>query len=87
MSKYDFTFLLVNDSEEKEIKKLITDQAGSITDEKNWGKKMLAYPINKETSATYYNWQIEMEPAKMTELKRKLGFSDSPMRYLILKVD
>ena len=82
---YEFTFLLNEEEEIKNIRKLFESLKGKITSEEAWGKKTLAYPIKKNTAAYYYNWKFDMNSEDVEELKRKLNFSDKIMRYLILK--
>lgn len=85
MSKYDFTFLLNEEVELKQIKTLITSLNGKIIKEESWGNKILSYPIKKNSSANFYNWLIEFNTNKMKEFKTKLNFIDKLIRYLIIK--
>ena len=85
MMKYELTFLLNEESELKNIKKLITDASGSILKEEPWGKKALAYPINKNHEAQFYNYKLELDHKTISELKRKLNFNEKLLRYLLLK--
>ncbi len=84
MSKYDFTFLLNEEAELKPIKNLITSLGGKVAKEESWGKKTLAFPIKKATTAGFYNWQIEMETKDVKEFKKKLDYNEKLIRYLIL---
>jgi len=84
MSKYDFTFLLNEEEQLKIIKDLITSLKGKLTKEDNWGKKTLVYPIQKNHTANFYNWTIELEKKQMKEFKKKLNFNEKIVRYLIL---
>lgn len=87
MTQYEFTFLLNEETELKEIKDLVKATEGKLIKDESWGKKALAYPIKKQTSAVYYNWIVEMDEKKAAEFKRKLNFNEKLLRYLILKVD
>jgi len=82
--KYEFTFLLNEEDELKQIKTLITTLNGKVLTEENWGKKTLSYPIKKNSFANFYNWIIEMKTDQMKEFKKKLNFNDKLLRYLIL---
>lgn len=86
MNTYEFTFLLENETDEKEVKSIIKDQKGVITEETPWGKQTLAYPIDKKTAAYYFTHKLELEPSSLSEFKKKLNFNEKIMRYLILKV-
>lgn len=86
MNTYEFTFLLENETYEEDIKKMIADLKGEIKDETKWGKRTLAYPIQKKSSAYYFTHKVEFNASSLSEFKKKLNFSDKIMRYLILKV-
>ncbi len=84
---YELTFLLNEEEEIKNLKSLVDSLKGKITKEEKWGKKTLSYPIKKNTAAEFYNWTIEMSPKDVKELKRKLGFNEKLIRFLLLKID
>ena len=85
MSEYDFVFLLNQEEEMGNLKTLITSLEGSVQDEKQHGKKTLAYPIKKLSEASLYQWRIAMPKNKVTEFKKKLGFNEVLIRYLLLE--
>lgn len=66
---------------------MLEASSGTLQNEEKWGKRTLAYPINKETSAEYFTWKIEIGEANLNELKKKLNFNEKLIRYLILKSD
>lgn len=84
---YELTFLLNEEEEIKNLKILIESLKGKVTKEEKWGKKTLSYPIKKNISANFYSWSIEMSPKEVKELKRKLGFNEKLIRFLLLKID
>ncbi len=87
MNKYEFTFLLPDEAEVEPIRALLESLKGKISDEQKWGKRSLAYPINKLMSAYYITWMLEIEPKQLSELKKKLNFNEKLMRYLLLKIE
>lgn len=82
--KYSLTFLLNEESELANIKKLIDTLSGKILEEESWGKKDLAYPIKKIRAANFYFWTLEMDEKDMSELRKKLNFNEKLIRYLLL---
>jgi len=86
MTKYELTLLLPDEAEEKNIKELITSLKGKVEKEERWGKKALAYPIKKNTSAYYFHSLLDIDKNNISELKKKLNFNEKLMRYLLLKV-
>lgn len=87
MNKYEFTFLLPDETEVEQIKTLLESLKGRITEETKWGKRQLSYPMKKQNTAFYFTWMIEVEPKQMAEFKKKLNFNETLLRYLLLKVE
>lgn len=87
MTTYEMTFLLNEEAELKNLKKLITDSDGRVVNEEPWGKKDLAYPIKKQSSALFYSFMIEIAENKVIDLRKKLNFNEKLLRYLLLKTD
>ncbi|MEK7070497.1 MAG: 30S ribosomal protein S6 [Patescibacteria group bacterium] len=87
MMKYDFVFLLNDEAELKTLKDLVISLSGKVQKEQSLGLKNLNYPIKKQTSAHFYEWQLEIDPDKTTELKKRLGYNEKVLRYLLLKED
>ena len=87
MNKYELTFLLPDETEVEALKTLLESLNGKITEEQKWGKRQLAYPMKKQFTAMYFTWMFDMDPKKLTELKKKLNFNETLYRYLLLKVE
>lgn len=85
MSAYDFVFLVNQEEELKNLKALITSLTGSVDVEKAHGKKALSYPIKKQMEASFYQWRVSMPKERVTEFKKKLGFNEVLLRYLLLE--
>lgn len=84
MSKYEFTFLLNEESELKGINNLVNSLSGKIIKEESWGEKLLSYPVKGHLKAQIYQWIIDLPPNKVKEFRTKLGFNNKIIRYLIL---
>ena len=85
-----FTPVLSDDdykAAQKKYASLITDIGGEVLNEKPWGLKSLAYPINKKTTGLY--WVMEYKaPSDFNEkLKIQLLRDDNVMRHLITALD
>lgn len=63
---------------------LITDGGGEITAVVQWGKRQLAYPIDKQTTGHYVVAQFTVEPDRLAELERVLKLQDDLIRYLVV---
>ena len=86
MPMYDLTLLLKEEGENKKIKDILTSLKIKVDKEEAWGKKSLAYPINKLLSLYYFNWQIDSEEHNIKELKKQFNFEEKLVRYLLLKI-
>ena len=64
---------------------LITDNGGTIIDVDEWGKRRLAYPINKKNEGYYVLMHFESAPELPRELERNFQISDDVVRYLVIK--
>ena len=85
--KYELTFLLNEEAELKNIKDLIASLKGKVEKEEDWGQKTLSYQIKNNQSAHFYNYVINIEKDKLSELKKKLNFNEKLLRYLLLLQD
>lgn len=85
MNQYEFIFLMENEKDQKDLRELISSLSGKIIEEKAYGLKRLAYEIKKHKQASLFEWIIQLELDKISEFKKKLGFKEKVVRYLILK--
>lgn len=84
---YEITYLVESEDGNKSVLDQIKASGATYEEKKAWGKRELAYLINKKTSAFYYTGVIDTIPANIAELKKKLNFSNAAMRYLIIKLE
>jgi small subunit ribosomal protein S6 len=61
---------------------LITGQGGSVRKADLWGKRQLAYPIQKFTDGSYILLRFDAEPATIAELEFRLRVDDRILRYM-----
>jgi len=95
MREYELTYLVSDDVLEADLKKItdhvagkVVDGEGKVTKEESWGRRKLAYPIAKQTFATYVTVWFESEAEKITGLEHELRVSPQIIRHLItLKVE
>ena len=92
MSKYELA-LVVNAKIEDEAREAVVEKAknyvtrygGTITEVEEWGKKRLAYEIQKMREGFYYFIQFEAEPTCPAEVERHVRIMDNVLRYLVVK--
>lgn len=93
MREYELVVLLHPDLEislEKPLQKvrdILIANGGKITKEDNWGKRKLAYRINKEDFAVYWYVELELPPESLKKISSILNITDEVLRYLLTAVD
>ena len=69
------------------IKDMIAKQEGNVTDVDEWGKKRLAYEIEKMHEAFYYFVHFESEPTAPAQIEGRTRIMDGVLRYLCVRQD
>ena len=93
MRHYEIVFIVHPDQSEQvpamveRYKTLITESGGHIHRLEDWGRRQLAYPINKLHKAHYVLMNIETTPAAIEELETGFRFNDAVLRHLTIKMD
>jgi small subunit ribosomal protein S6 len=92
MRQYETAFLITSKVEEEETEKLIEKMAevvkkkkGKMVNIERWGKRRLAYPIDKLDEAVYVFFHYEGDPDIPHELQRRFRQTETILRYLTLK--
>jgi small subunit ribosomal protein S6 len=94
MRIYENLFIVKPDATEEEIDHLIdqmsknvTTTGGTIDKVDKWGKRRLAYRIDKHREGTYVLMQFSAEPATVKEFERRLRVQDSVIKFLTVRID
>lgn len=93
MKEYELTVLIHPDLEMdldaplKKVRKIITENGGKIAKEDNWGKKRLAYQINKLDHAVYVFFGLELPADAPLKISNIFNITDEIIRYLLVKKD
>jgi len=69
------------------LEAIISDAGGEIVQKDGWGRRRLAYPINKRTHGVYHFWQFEAPGTVQAPLAFELKTNDVFMRNLVLNLD
>ena len=92
MNKYELAVVVSAKIEDEEraavvdkCKALIERFGGTITNVDDWGKKRLAYEIQKMKEGFYYFIQFEAESSAPTEIESRIRIMDNVLRYLVVK--
>ena len=92
MSKYELAVVVsakIEDDERAAVvdkcKALIERFGGTVTNVDDWGKRRLAYEIQKMKEAFYYFIQFDAETSVPAEIESRVLIMDNVMRYLVVK--
>ena len=92
MNKYELAVVVSAKIEDEEraavvdkCKALIERFGGTITNVDDWGKKRLAYEIQKMREGFYYFIQFEAESSAPAEIESRVRITDNVLRYLVVK--
>lgn len=67
--------------------KLVQDNNGTIHRLEDWGRRQLAYPINKIHKAHYVLFNIETDGETLAELEELFRYNDAIIRSLVMRRD
>lgn len=93
MRHYEVVFMVHPDQSDQvpamieRYRNIIEGAGGSIHRLEDWGRRQLAYPINKLIKAHYVLLNIECNPADVDELVSLFRFNDAVIRHLVLARD
>ena len=94
MNKYELALVINAKIEDdartdaiEKIKALIEKFGGEITNVDEWGKKKLAYEIQKMREGYYYFIQFDASAECPAEIERRVRIMEPVMRYLCFKQD
>ena len=66
---------------------VIRTDGGSVEKIEVWGKRRLAYEIEKHVDGIYALLEVTCEPATVAELDRQLGLNESVLRTKVLRLE
>jgi small subunit ribosomal protein S6 len=93
MRHYEIVFLVHPDQSEQvpamieRYQSIVTSNNGTIHRLEDWGRRLLAYPINKIHKAHYVLMNIECDAESLTQLTDGFRFNDAVIRNLVIKKD
>ena len=92
MNKYELAVVVnakIEDDERaqviEKVKALVERFGGQISDIEEWGKKRLAYEIQKMREGYYYFIHFESESTSPAEIEKRIRIMDNVLRYLCVR--
>ena len=92
MRHYEIVFIVHPDQSEQvpgmveRYRAIVTAKSGTIHRLEDWGRRQLAYPIQKIHKAHYVLMNIECDGETLNELEHSFKFNDAVLRHLIVKM-
>ncbi len=65
---------------------IVTDNGGEVIKTDDWGKKILAYPINKVKEGYYFVDFFTLESASVKLVKKQMNINENIIRYIIINL-
>jgi small subunit ribosomal protein S6 len=93
MRHYEIVVLVHPDQSEQvpamveRYKGLVTQGGGQVHRFEDWGRRQLAFPIQKVHKAHYLLFNVETDQKTLEELTGSFRFSDAVLRHLVVKMD
>ena len=92
MNKYELAFVVsakIEDDERaaviEKVQAYVTRFGGTVSDVDEWGKRRLAYEIQKMREGYYYFIHFESDSSVPAELEARLRIMDNVIRYLCVR--
>lgn len=92
MRHYEVVFVVHPDQSEQvpamieRYTALVSSKGGKVHRLEDWGRRQLAYPIEKVAKAHYVLMNIECGQAELDELEHAFRFNDAVLRHLVVKM-
>ncbi len=94
MRAYELMVILDPNLEERTVQpsldtylNVVRNDGGSVDNVDIWGRRRLAYEIDKNAEGIYAVIQLQAEPATVKELDRQLTLNESVLRTKVLRPD
>ena len=91
MRRYEIMLILPADAEDStvtatkaRIEQVIGSAGGEVTKVDQWGRRRLAYDIDRHSEGTYLVVECAAAPASIRELERVLTLADEVLRFKVV---
>lgn len=92
---YEVTFVVRVDPNEEVMNESVnqvktwveSNDMGTVTKIDRWGRKKLAYEIDRQREGYYVLFEAQIDPASINELERNMRLAPSILRFLVIRPD
>ena len=91
MRHYEIVFIVHPDQSEQvpgmveRYQSMVTADGGKVHRLEDWGRRQLAYPIQKLVKAHYVCMNVECNQSVLDELEHAFRYNDAVLRHLVIK--
>ena len=93
MRDYELVVILSPELAEEDIpaaidrlSQLIADRGGEVKEVDRWGRRKLAYPINRHLEGNYLVTHVKLDPNRTSDIEAGLRISEEVLRHLLVRV-
>lgn len=87
MNSYELTLVFKPDLTEEKTDAIISKLGVEVKSKTAWGKRLLAYPIDRLQEGNYVHAAIAADPQAIKKIEQSLNHNRSVVRYLLVKAD
>jgi small subunit ribosomal protein S6 len=94
MRIYEELFIVKPDAPDEEVDQFVeqlrthlTNAGANVDKVEKWGKRRLAYRVDKYREGAYVLFQFSAGPESVKELERRLRVSDLVLKFLTVRID
>ena len=69
------------------LRSTVATRGGEVTDTNIWGRRRLAYHINRHAEGIYVVMQLRVEPRRAAEIESQLRLNEDVLRHLLVRKD
>lgn len=77
----------VPDTLDRLVRRPVESRGGEVQEVKHWGRRKLAYPIQKHLEGNYVLTHFQIDPQRTKELEQGLLISEEVIRHLLIRLD
>ena len=92
MRHYEIVFLIHPDQSEQvpamveRYRAMVENDSGTVHRAEDWGRRQLAYPIQRLHKAHYYLMNIECNIGPLEDILEAFRFNDAVLRHMVIKL-
>ncbi len=69
------------------VQQFIAEQGGQVKEVTPWGRRRLAYAIDRHQEGSYVVAQLSLDPQRLQALEENLKLADDVIRHLVVKLE